>query len=382
MDSTFTLASSSKNKTKKNFKKHNNNNNKTLYLHNRNKKFNIQTDDDIEQLYLQSSEHVHNNACEICNSELFNNENGLLVCSNPLCAKLYTNTIDFGAEWRYYGADDSGNVDPTRCGMPIDPYMVESSFSCKVANSSTSSYNMKKIRRYVDWQAVPYHEKSIYNDFNSIKRHANNANIPEMIINCAMSYYHKISGQTSYRGLNREGILAASLYIAFKVNNVPRTARDIAEIFKLNTRSATAGCKNIMEIIEDMDNDNPSAPSSSNISNTDVITMSKSVPIDFIERYCSKLQLSEQLTKLCTFIAYQVEKHNLIPENAPKSIATGIIYYVSILYGTNILKQDINKVSDISEVTIIKCYRKLEACKEQIIPKQILCKLDPTYTPK
>jgi hypothetical protein len=34
---------------------------------------------------------------------------------NPTVDK---DNVDQTAEWRYYGADDNQNSDPTRCGMP------------------------------------------------------------------------------------------------------------------------------------------------------------------------------------------------------------------------------------------------------------------------
>ena len=40
--------------------------------------------------------------------------------------------LDFNAEWRFYGADDNSSRDPTRCGMPVNPLLKQSSFGCKV----------------------------------------------------------------------------------------------------------------------------------------------------------------------------------------------------------------------------------------------------------
>ena len=36
-----------------------------------------------------------------------------------------TDILDNSAEWRYYGADDNHQGDPTRCGMPINPLLEE-----------------------------------------------------------------------------------------------------------------------------------------------------------------------------------------------------------------------------------------------------------------
>ena len=77
---------------------------------------------------------------------------------------------------------------------------------------------------------------------------------------------------------------------------------------------------------------------------------------------------------LCKFIANKINNQNLIPENTPHSIASGIIYFVSQICNLNISKKAINTISDISEVTINKCYKKLDIMKDQLIPQVIMDK--------
>jgi transcription initiation factor TFIIIB Brf1 subunit/transcription initiation factor TFIIB len=95
-------------------------------------------------------------------------------------------------------------------------------------------------------------------------------------------------------------------------------------------------------------------------------------PSTFIDRYCTKLSISKDLTKLCMFIALKVEKDNLIPENTPHSIAAGVIYFIVQLCRLDVSKKEIRNVSEISEVTINKCYKKMEKIKESLIPSSIL----------
>ena len=95
-------------------------------------------------------------------------------------------------------------------------------------------------------------------------------------------------------------------------------------------------------------------------------------PDAFIERYCSRLNINLELTKVCQFVAQKIEKENRMPENTPHSVAAGIIYFVASCCNLNITKRAVNKCSEISEVTINKCYKKLESIKEQLIPKVIL----------
>ena len=100
--------------------------------------------------------------CEICKSGLAITEEGFLACTNRSCCIIYKDMVDESAEWRYYGADDNNSSDPTRCGMPINPLLKESSFGCKVVCPRRCSYEMRKIKRYSDWQSRPYKEKSQY----------------------------------------------------------------------------------------------------------------------------------------------------------------------------------------------------------------------------
>tara|TARA_Y100000992_G_scaffold256324_1_gene189792 strand:- start:1474 stop:2568 length:1095 start_codon:yes stop_codon:yes gene_type:complete len=308
---------------------------------------------------------VNTNKCTECNSRLFCGESGFLFCSNTSCGILYKDKLDFGAEWRYYGAEDNNNVDPTRCGMPVNPLLLESSFGCKVMCGRSSSYEMRRIKRYTEWQSMPYNEKSKYDDFQIITLIARNSGIPKIIIDDAVRYYVKLSEAKTFRGLNRDGILAASIYISFSTNKNPRTPKEIATIFRLDNTSTTRGCKNAMNILNELEMSN----------NCEEQTlMTKTTPSTFIARYCSKLNINQELTRLCMFIANKVKTQNLIPENTPHSIAAGIMYYVSLNCNLNVTKKDINEASQISEVTINKCYKKLEIYKDILIPQTLIQK--------
>jgi transcription initiation factor TFIIB len=304
--------------------------------------------------------------CDRCEYILAFSEEGFLTCTNPKCGIIYKDLVDQSAEWRYYGADDNQNSDPTRCGMPINPLLEESSYGCKVLCIGPMSYEMRKIRRYTEWQSMPYKEKSQYDEFQIITTMAQNAGMPKMIIDDAIRYHKKISEyELTFRGDNRDGILAASIYISCRINNYPRTAKEIANIFHLDVTSATKGCKNALSIINNIEKD---------MINNDKTNFGKTKPEDFIERFCSKLNINNELTKLCQFISMKIEKGNIMPENTPHSIAAGIVYFISQMCKLNVSKKDVKTVSEISEVTINKCFKKLELMKEELIPAVILKK--------
>lgn len=323
----------------------------------------------IECLY--SSDTTTNNikreVCDLCESKIMITENGFYACENPKCGVIFKDYLDDSAEWRYYGSNDNQTSDPTRCGMPVNPLLKESSFGCKVicGGRGSSSYEMKKIRRYTEWQSMPYKEKAQYDEFQRIKAIAGNSGIPKYIIDDALRYHKKISEEKTFRALNRDGIIAASIYISGRINNYPRTAKEIAAIFHLDNTSATKGCKNAITILNKLEK---------NMEIEDKTMLCQTTPISFIERYCSKLNINAELTKVCQFVAMRIEKNNLIPENTPHSVAAGIVYFVSQLCNLNISKRDVKNVSEISEVTVNKCFKKLEKMQEQLIPPVIVKK--------
>lgn len=314
--------------------------------------------------------------CERCNTILAFSDEGFLTCTNNKCGIIYKDLLDQGAEWRYYGADDNQSSDPTRCGMAINPLLEESSYGCKVLCNGQMSYEMRKIRRYTEWQSMPYKEKSQYDEFQKITVMAQNAGIPKMIINDAIAYHKKISEtDNTFRGDNRDGIIAASIYISCRINNYPRTAKEIASIFHLDTTSATKGCKNALAIINTLEKD---------MDNKEKTNFGTTKPEAFIDRYCSKLNFNNELTQLCKFISMKIETMDVMPENTPPSIAAGVVYFVSQLCGLNISKKNVTNVSETSEVTINKCYKKIEKIAKDgnIIPTNILKKYNLEHFPQ
>lgn len=298
--------------------------------------------------------------CTICNGDVEFNEDGFMTCKNKACGNIHKDITNRNAEWRYFGGDDNGG-DQTRCGMPINPLLRESSFGCKVLNGKYSQ-EMRKIRQYTEWQSMPYKEKSLYDEFQHITTLAGNSGLPKIIIDGALLYYKKISQHKTYRGLNRDGIIAASVYISCRINSYPRTSHEIAMMFYLDNASATKGCKNAINIINELE---------SEMQQNEKTTLCMTKPSSFIPRFCSKLNLSNELGKLCEFIAIRIEKTNMIPENTPNSIAAGILFFVIYHCNIGITKTEISNVSEVSEVTINKCYKKLEVNKDLLIPSMI-----------
>jgi transcription initiation factor TFIIB len=296
--------------------------------------------------------------CSSCGELTRFTEDGFRVCSNSNCGTIITHVIDEAPEWRFYEESASN---PTRCGLPINPLLPKSSFGCKIGRGGKLSYEMLRISRCNEWSSMPYSEIAKYNSFQYITLMANNAGISKMIVEEACAYHSQISEHQTFRGLNKDGIIAASIYIACRIQNIPRTAKEIARMFHLDSTSATKGCRNAMTIINELEQKK---------SNDIQLVYTSTTPSAFIDRYCSHLNMAKDYITLAKFVAMKIEKQNMIPEHTPNSVATGIIYLISNEFELNISKKDIQQVSDISEVTINKCFQTIEQLKQILIPPQ------------
>tara|TARA_Y100000589_G_C27159179_1_gene632055 strand:- start:733 stop:1875 length:1143 start_codon:yes stop_codon:yes gene_type:complete len=297
--------------------------------------------------------------CSICRTDSIRVDNdGLLVCYQ--CGNISDKIIDQTAEWRFYGSEDSKSSDPTRCGLSTNVLLPESSLGTVISCGNRDSYEMKRIRKYHTWNAMPYKERSLYNVFDSLSIRAVNNGIPACIVEDAKAMYKVLSEARISRGSNRKGLIASCIYVACKKRNVPRSAKEIADIFKLDITSTTRGCKKFMEIWNMANKDNAQ------------FNLNATKPSDFIQRFCSRLDIQNNIYPLSNYIADKAVELSLVSENTPPSIAAGSIYLASTVCNGNISKKDISQACKISEVTISKCYKVLYKYRKHILPKNYL----------
>lgn len=269
---------------------------------------------------------------------------GITTCK--VCKNIVSNISDT-AEWRYYGSNDTKSSDPTRCGMPTNILLPESSIGSTI-NFKNNSKSMNQIRRYQNFHGMPYKERSKYKVFNTIAEKCNKHNINTKIVGEAKSLYNSISEIKISRGSNRDGIIAACVYFACKECNVPRASKEVAEIFDIDITIMTKGCKSFQEIMN------------LNKKNKKRIVNKSINPRDFIDRFCDKLNIDvkkiEEICDLCL-------KNNIISQNTPQSIAAGCIYFHIKKNDLDITKKSLSGVCKISEVTINKCFKKIDEHK-------------------
>ena len=275
--------------------------------------------------------------CEFCKKHSVVLMDGQYTCRE--CHAVNDRYIDTGAEWRYYGYDDNKSGDPSRCGLPTSELLPESSLGTIIGNKAGDCYEMRILRKYQMWNSMTYKERTLYNVFDTLTVNAVNNGIPTSIIDEAKMLYKKISEMKISRGDNRSGLIASSIYMSCKTNNVPRSAKEIAKIFNLKTTTMTRGCKKFQEILQ--------------------MDLASSTASDFIMRFCSKLNLDKHVKDVCLHVVRVADEMSIVCSQTPPSVAAGCIYLVCTLCGVKVDKKTLAEACDTSIVTISKCYKKL-----------------------
>jgi transcription initiation factor TFIIB len=211
------------------------------------------------------------------------------------------------------------------------------------------SYDMKLIKKYHMWNSISYKERSLYNIFENITVNAINNGISSSIIEEAKAFYKKVSESRISRGENRSGLIATSIYMSCKSNNVPRSTKEIAKIFNLKSTTMTRGCKKFNDIMR--------------------MNLESSHPLDFLQRFCSKLNLPNNMREIVKKIIQKADDLNVICENTPPSIAAGCIYLCNTAFNLGMTKKTIADACNVSQVTLVKISKKLQPFKDVLVPQ-------------
>lgn len=275
--------------------------------------------------------------CIHCGSSDIVLDDSMYICTG--CNTVQERFIDQGAEWRFF--QDGKQKDPSRCGMPVNDLLPEASMSTFIGmpTSSKNYRQMAQISRYQMWHSMPYRERTLFHAIDHLTVRAVNGGITQSIIDEAKVLYKRITEMQLSRGENRVGLLASSIYVACKNNGVPRSAKEIAAMFSIDTGVITRNCKRFQEAMQ--------------------LRLPASTPSHYVMRFSSQLHLTPELQAKCAELVEEVERCGMLAQCSPPSIVAGCIYVLANASGVKLSKREVSEVCGVSEVTINKCQKQL-----------------------
>lgn len=308
-------------------------------------------------------------ACAGCGSEVEKTDaDEIIVCKG--CGEVVERTLDASAEYRFFGAEDRSSVDPCRVGAPIDMRFPASTLGTIILHHSSggpasAGRAMARIRRYHTWNMIPYRERSLLQVFEQYALTATNFGINMRAIDTAKQLYIQLVEHCDRRGMSRNCVVASSLYAALKMVGEPRKPKEIADMFHLTTAQFTKSYKYFQEVLA-------LARQRGQIADTLAPANQASTRAsDYITHPLSKLPVARSHYSDIQFkameIANKAEDLLVSPENMPPSLAAGVLAFVlARMNYAEIPIARIASVCNISEGTLTKCLKRLEASSEKL----------------
>lgn len=284
-------------------------------------------------------------------------QDDILVCTQ--CGEILGRPIDSSAEYRYFGLEDRGGGDPSRIGAPSDPRLPESSLGTVILPQGNAK-QMGKVRRYHQWNMLPYKERALLGAFDRLALAANNHGLGGAIVEDAKELYVKLNGFCDRRGLSRDSLLASCVYTSLKRAGSPRKPQDVGAMFSLSHATFTKAFKFFQEVLAQatqkglmIDTWTPSNLTSTKASDYVAVPLSK-LPISRADY--------QKLVAEAQMLADRAEMEGMSPENTPPSLAAGIVAYVCEKWRKGeIALPRIASACDVSLATLQKCLRRLQA---------------------
>lgn len=297
-------------------------------------------------------------------------EEGLTICCQ--CGEVQERQLDSSAEYRFFGSEDRSSTDPCRVGAPVDSRFPSSTLGTIIltratGGSATAGRAMARIRRYHTWNMIPYKERALLQVFEQFALAATNHGMNTRAIDTAKQLYIQLVEHCDRRGMSRNCVVASSVYAALKMVGEPRKPKEIADMFHLTTGKFTQSYKYFQEVLA-------LAKQRGQISNDFAPASQASTrACDYITYPLSKLPVARSdyfdIQHLAMKVCVQAENEMISPENMPPSLAAGVLAFVLARKGyENIPLQRIASVCNVSEGTLSKCLKRLEAAADSLWP--------------
>jgi len=322
-------------------------------------------DPDFDKWFAADTAAAEEEKCPRCKSAEIEHEE-ISVCKD--CGEVLEAPLDMGAEFRFFGAEDRSSNDPCRVGAPTDTRFPSSTLGTMILSKATGGnasnrIAMARVRRYHTWNLLPYRERALLQVFEQLSLVATNHGMDGRTIDRAKELYIRLVEHCDRRGMSRTSVVASCIYSALKMVGQPRKPVEIAEMFHLSSTQFTKSFKYFQEVLS-MANQRgllgeAAVPAS----------LSSTRAADYIAHPLSRLPVSRiaflKIQSTAKEIATVAEDRELCQENMPPSLAAGVLAFVLPRAGhAEITNERIASVCGVSEGTLVKCLRKLEAAAD------------------
>ena len=289
------------------------------------------------------------NTCPECGSEkvIRDYEAGEIVCMD--CGFVVaTKLTDRGPEWRAF--DDEQRAKRTRVGAPMTYTIHDKGLSTMIDWHDRDIYGKRlspgqkaQVYRLRKWQrrirVSDATERNIAFALSEISKISNGLSLPKNIVETASVIYRKAVKERLIRGRSIQGVTAASIYVACRKCELPRTLEEIAQASNLNKKEVG---RSYRFLIKELDYFIPPLR-----------------PSQCITKFSNQLTMPGMVEEIAHKILTTAKDLKLTSGRGPTGIAAAASYIASVLTGERKTQREIAEIAQVTEVTIRNRYKEL-----------------------
>jgi transcription initiation factor TFIIB len=285
--------------------------------------------------------------CPECNSvELSQSADETeLTCED--CGLILENeVIDRGPEWRAF--DSKERNEKSRVGAPTTQTMHDKGLTTTIDwkdkdayGRSISSKKRSQMHRLRKWQerirTKDAGERNLQFALREIDRMASALGVPRSVREVASVIYRRALDDDLIRGRSIEGVATAALYAACRQEGIPRSLEEISEVSRVERKEIGRTYRYISQELG--------------------LEMEPVDPKKYVPRFCSELQLSEEVQTKANEIIETTAEEGLLSGKSPTGYAAAAIYAASLLCNEKKTQREVAEAAQVTEVTIRNRYQ-------------------------
>ncbi|USZ73299.1 MULTISPECIES: transcription initiation factor IIB [Natronosalvus] len=285
--------------------------------------------------------------CPECESESLVTSDGGSEISCERCGLIVEESrIDRGPEWRAFNAAERDSK--SRVGAPTTQTMHDKGLTTAIDwkdkdayGRSLSSEKRSQMHRLRKWQerirTKDAGERNLQFALSEIDRMSSALGIPRSVREVACMLYRRALQEDLIRGRSIEGVATSALYAACRIEGIPRSLEEVAAVSRVDRKEIGRTYRYVAQELG--------------------LGMEPVDPKKYVPRFCSELELSEEVQAKANEIIDVTAEKGLLSGKSPTGYAAAAIYAASLLCNEKKTQREVANVAQVTEVTIRNRYQ-------------------------
>jgi transcription initiation factor TFIIB len=253
---------------------------------------------------------VNINFCRECSGVKIISPEGLPTCSE--CGLVDSYFVDDTAEWTSGVTDDGKVNDPARCGNPnANPELFSQHWGkgTIISTQRGSTYENKRMAKINFHMSMNHKDRSLFHAYKDIDEACHT--LPEVVLREAKMFYRKFNDGKLTRGAVRLGIKANCVLYACRLAQHPRTTKEIADMFGIQSKDISRTTQMFKDTIM-------------GVTEKNYVTKA----FDVMQRLLNSFDVTREERLKCIKMCSKTEDCVDLMSKTPNSVASAIIYIV------------------------------------------------------